>query len=428
MLLSTGSGVVQFLLGFSPLFAIASAASNSNAASIFNYSLKQNSNFTFALNIPDGSSDLYFHLSGPTDYSWVAVGTGSRMKDSLMIVVYSSADGKNVTVSPRYSSGEQEPVYSPSLVVDILDGTGIFNNSMIVNARCSNCTSWATGSLDLQSTSQSWIFGLGPTGGEAAMLRSNSKTASIERHSKYGVFTMDMVHAKGGPGGLPTSYTTSVGSASSEPVTNDSNWPSIIHALCLCVALILLNPAGVILLRVIPKSVRWHWINQTFSSAIAIVGIIVGFYLSTMFTKSQSYGSAHQILGILILLAILAQWGMGGWHHLVYRRTQSPTRFGVVHRYFGYVIFFFAVVNGGIGLTWSYASKSVVIGYSVVAAIISIGLIAVFSWARWNARRDQKSPFSDSFQLRGYQRGDDSDSYLGQDTERVLASDSRDYR
>lgn len=238
---------------------------------------------------------------------------------------------------------------------------------------------------------------------------------------------MDMIHATGGSGGLPASYTTSVGSTSNGPVTSDNNWPSIIHALCLCGALILLNPAGVLFLRILPKSVRWHWINQSLSSAIAMVGIVTGFYLSTMFTKSRSYGSTHQILGILILLAILTQWGMGGWHHLVYRRTQSPTRFGVVHRYFGYVIFFFAVVNGGIGLTWSYASKSVVIGYSVVAAIICTGLIAVFFWARWNSRRDQKSPFSDLFHLRGYQRSNNSDNYLGQDAESALAYNSREY-
>lgn len=85
-------------------------------------------------------------------------------------------------------------------------------------------------------------------------------------------------------------------------------------------------------------------------------------------------------------------------------------------------------VNGGIGLTWSYASKSVVIVYSVVAAIICIGLIAIFSWARWNSRRDQKNPSSDSFQLGGYQRSDDFDSYLSQDAERVFAYNSRDYR
>ena len=88
-----------------------------------------------------------------------------------------------------------------------------------------------------------------------------------------GVFTMNMIRATGGSGGLSTSYTDSTGSVLSKSNTNDSNWPSVIYGLYLCGAFILLMPAGVVLLRVAPKSVQWHWVNQTLSSAIAIVGI-----------------------------------------------------------------------------------------------------------------------------------------------------------
>ena len=95
----------------------------------------------------------------------------------------------------------------------------------------------------------------------------------------------------------------------------------MIHAVCLCRALIFLFPFGVFILRVFPQSVRWHWINQTISSVIAILGMGFGFYLSTKFNKSRSYDPAHQVIGILILVAIVAQWGMGGWHHLVLKRT-----------------------------------------------------------------------------------------------------------
>ncbi|KAJ5160294.1 uncharacterized protein N7482_007298 [Penicillium canariense] len=369
---------------------LVSAASASNFASIFNLPVTSSSNFTFALNIPNGSTDLNFHLSGPTDYSWIAVGTGDKMKDSLMFVVYSNAGQNNVTISPRLSSGEQEPVYSSSISLDILEGTGISNGTMTANFRCLNCTSWATGSLDLQSASQSWIYGLGPTGSMCAMLRSNSMTASIERHSEYGMFTMDMVRATGS-GGLPTSYTASIGSALSDRgKTHDSNWPSIIHALSACVAFILLMPTGVAFLRIAPKSVRWHWINQTSSAVIGLIGIMIGFYLSTMFTKSQNYGSAHQILGIVILIAVLAQWIMGFSHHLMYKRYQSPTKLAPVHRYFGHVIVLLAIVNGGIGLTWSYASKSVIIGYSIVVLILGVISILLFGWSRWESRRNKK--------------------------------------
>lgn len=88
----------SFLAGiFSYLTSTVSAASTSDAASIYNLPLGSNSNYTFALNIPDDSTDLYFHLSGPASYSWLAVGTGSEMKDSLMIVLYSSANGKSLS-------------------------------------------------------------------------------------------------------------------------------------------------------------------------------------------------------------------------------------------------------------------------------------------------------------------------------------------
>lgn len=50
-------------------------------------------NYTFALNLPTNSEDVYFRLSGPADYSWVAVGTGSKMKDSMMFLIYANAAG-----------------------------------------------------------------------------------------------------------------------------------------------------------------------------------------------------------------------------------------------------------------------------------------------------------------------------------------------
>lgn len=219
---------------------------------------------------------------------------------------------------------------------------------------------------------------------------------------------MDMVHATGGSGGLPISYTKSAGSVL-DGISTDSNWPNIIHALCLCGALIFLMPTGVVFLRISPNSVRWHWLNQSLATGIAIIGILIGFYLSSMYTKSQSYGSAHQILGILILLAIVAQWGVGFWHHYMYKKTHSPTKLGPIHRYFGYVIFFGAILNGGIGLTWSYASNAVVIGYSITMAILGLVIVGVFGWSRWSATHGQKVHSRSPFELGGFQRSDSSD-------------------
>ncbi|KAF7157301.1 hypothetical protein CNMCM5623_001424 [Aspergillus felis] len=387
----------------------------SAAVSTFTLPLGSNSeNYTFALNIPDNSSDVYFHLSGPTSYSWVAVGTGQEMKNSLMILLYSDASGKNVTVSPRLCTGETEPLYASSLAVQLLPGTGIVNGFMTVNGRCSNCTKWNTGSLDLQSTSQQWIFALGPHSGANAVLRSDSKTASIERHSKYGRFSMDMTRATGGSGGLPDSYTSSIGASLVGGVSNDSNWPAVIHAVAVCGAFILLMPTGVVLLRVAPGSVRWHWVNQTVASVIAIIGILIGFWLSTMYTKSQSFNSSHQIIGILVAIAMIAQWGVGFWHHRLYKLRGAPTFYVVFHRYFGHIVMFFAIVNGGIGLKWSSASTGAIIGYAIAVIIVCIPVICAVAWKKWAAYRGGKGYVHRPGRIDEAQQGSESDIGLNQ--------------
>lgn len=67
--------------------------------SIFNLPLQSNTaNYTVALTIPNGSTDLYFHLSGPTAYSWISVGTRSEMADSMVFVMYPNVDGSSELV------------------------------------------------------------------------------------------------------------------------------------------------------------------------------------------------------------------------------------------------------------------------------------------------------------------------------------------
>lgn len=53
-------------------------------------------NYVFALNVPSNSEDIYFHLSGPDAYQWIAVGTGSEMKNSLMFIAYLNSTGNGL--------------------------------------------------------------------------------------------------------------------------------------------------------------------------------------------------------------------------------------------------------------------------------------------------------------------------------------------
>lgn len=223
---------------------------------------------------------------------------------------------------------------------------------------------------------------------------------------------MDMVLATGGTGGLPTSFTTAVGSSEDGKPHYDSNWPSILHALAICAAFVLLMPTGVFVLRVFPASVRWHWVNQSLASILAIAGGMLGVYLSTMFTKSQSFGSSHQIIGLVCLAAVVVQWGLGFWHHRLFKIIKRPTRYGPIHRYFGRIILVLAVVNGGIGLTWSYASTRVVVGYIIVVVVVGITVIAAVVWKRFTSRSRKKDGLMSEGLGGQYQGGYDSNIHL----------------
>ena len=88
----------------------------------------------------------------------------------------------DITLSPRISPSHDEPKFSSSIDVSLLAGSGITNGTMVVNAHCRNCKTWNGGSLDFTSTTQSWIYAVGPS----QTLQSDSTSATIYRHDVYG--------------------------------------------------------------------------------------------------------------------------------------------------------------------------------------------------------------------------------------------------
>jgi hypothetical protein len=198
---------------------------------------------------------------------------------------------------------------------------------------------------------------------------------------------MTQATAAGAAGALPTSLASPIGSGATNSPVLTGNYRTIIHAILATIPLVLLLPTGVIFLRFFPGSVRWHWVSQTISSVISVLGIAVGIFLSTLFNKSKGFGSGHQIIGYIICAGILAQWFLGFWHHRMYKKEQSPTEYGFIHRNLGHLVFIFAIVNGGIGLSWSQAASPVIIGYSVAVGVVAILHFSLVAWKRWGQKR-----------------------------------------
>jgi len=371
----------------STLFATAALLSTTTAINTAPASgfVASDSSVTFALNIPqkDDSNDLYFTLAGPSSSSWIAVGMGSnKMANSLVFMAYSDSTGKNVTLSPRLAYDEVEPSYTSNISVTVLPGSGISNNTMTVNAMCTNCRSWKGGSIDPTNTAANFIFGVGPGGS----IKSNSGSANIKRHSEYGIFTMDLTKAFG-VAGVPVALTADTAGTTQTELKNDHDFSPALHACIMILAFVGLMPLGIMILRIF-NSPKWHGWNQTLSAAIAVLGAGLGVYCGTMYNRSKNFNSVHQIFGAVIIVAMIAQFVLGFLHHRMYKRTLAPTKLSPIHVWLGRVVIPCGIANGFLGFPLALNPKyNWALVTLVLLVIIVMGPFAFWRWKRNNAKK-----------------------------------------
>jgi hypothetical protein len=144
------------------------------------------------------------------------------MTGANIFVVYTSANGKNVTLSPRLGTGHVEPQFNSKAEVSLLDGSGISNGKMIANVKCSNCQSWSGGSMDFTSSSGNWIHAFQSSGGA---LNSDDTSATISQHgtSDASAFTWNFANAKGGNSVNPFTAASASGSGTVAGATGTSS-------------------------------------------------------------------------------------------------------------------------------------------------------------------------------------------------------------
>lgn len=58
------------------------------------------------------------------------------MSGSNIFVIYTSASGNNVTLSPRLGQGQRMPNYNSAAQVTLLEGSGVTDGVMTANVRC----------------------------------------------------------------------------------------------------------------------------------------------------------------------------------------------------------------------------------------------------------------------------------------------------
>ena len=143
----------------------------------------------------------------------------------------------DVTVSPRLGSHASEPTFAPSINLSLLPGTSITSSKLIMRARCSNCRAY----VDAEASAQRMIYAFG----HGQNLMDDSPAANLERHIRYGTFSMDMRTATGA-GGVPPESKAANGVGVLGEMVRDHDRANTAHAVVGCVALFVLWPVNML--------------------------------------------------------------------------------------------------------------------------------------------------------------------------------------
>ncbi|ETS86683.1 hypothetical protein PFICI_00511 [Pestalotiopsis fici W106-1] len=362
-----------------------------------------------------GSGNLYFQIQGPTTYSWLAMGTGSRMSGSNMFVVYTDGSG-NVTVSPRLGTNHVMPTEDTSSTaaqLTLLAGSGVDGDTMRANVLCTNCNSWDGGSLSLGSTSASFIAAWH----SGAALDTTDANADISQHDGTDGWTVNLQSAtvssdsnpfvaassSGGDssssgdgssdsGSSSGSSGSSTGSGTSSSGISGSSGPSqsstaqliTAHGVIMAITFIIMYPLGSILMPLLGK-----WALHAAWQMVSFILMWVGFGIGVVAAQRTfiNFSATHTMFGTAVVVLMVIQPVLGFLHHRQYLKTAQRGAISAAHRAYGSILMSLGVINGGLGLQLAGASRGAVIAYAVVAAIVAAVYLAIKVFVAARRRR-----------------------------------------
>ncbi len=159
----------------------------------------------------------------------------------------------------------------------------------------SNCVSWSGGTLDVKSSSSSWIWAMK----QGSPLDSNDPAANIQQHDNNGQFTFDLTKAAGGnsvnpfvgattsaPGSTATGSGGALnGAAGQVKVSKTTTTNSIIaHGTLMGLAVVVILPLGALMMRLFsfPSLVRVHVFAQVLGFTVLLAGFGVGVWVGVI--------------------------------------------------------------------------------------------------------------------------------------------------
>jgi hypothetical protein len=117
-------------------------------------------------------------------------------------------------------------------------------------------------------------------------LNSDSQSANLKRHVRYGHFAMDMV-AGTGAGGLPAKTNAKNGVQMEGDMVRDHDRANLAHAIIGCLALFVIWPLNVLFAGFF-KNIRIHVSCSVVIMSFLIVAYALGISISAQFNRVSS--------------------------------------------------------------------------------------------------------------------------------------------
>lgn len=110
-------------------------------------------------------------------------------------------------------------------------------------------------------------------------------------------------------------------------------------------------------------------------------GQYVRIYNSLLTRALQLFKPAHTIIGTIVVCCLVIQPLMGILHHRHYVRHKKRGPISYAHIWWGRALNLLGVINGGLGLQLANASNTLIIAYSVIAAVIFLLYAIIKVWS-----------------------------------------------
>jgi len=313
-----------------------------------------------------------YQLSSLNQLGWMAIGFGTLMSDSAMVIMWWNSDG-SITLSQRTATGDVTPTPDSN-------PPRVAATYQVLSSLTAALPTLAFTVPKDNATTENVIWAYGTSNPNSA----DPNTNSLIMHEQSGAFMFNLsnhldaddlpsvTQVNSGASGPPSQSTDSPspsGSSSGAQAISSPPFKTfekliVAHAVIVAMGFLVILPTGAMVARwgraVSDKWFYYHWFIQV---VISIPVVVIGWTLGPLAVAEQGAkhaDDAHKAIGILLFPLYIIQLCLGTFIHFFkkpYPRRHPPQNF--VHGGLGIIIVVLAFVQTRTGLTkeWTKATS-----------------------------------------------------------------------